>query len=164
MRASSVAALTTGFLTRDVKRTLIMGATDMTVNMPKPSGAPTAFEKPMPMASTKGTVTGPVVTPGVVTRRPRGSEVVVSATSSPAADVCAGLQLPGQVRRSGASLGLAAAAQGRPRWGPASPLTCAVPSNGGDRLPRDDCEAARRCIFDEDKVDEGQLEQDLARA
>jgi hypothetical protein len=32
-----------------------MGATDMTVSMPKPSGAPTALPKAKPMASTKGT-------------------------------------------------------------------------------------------------------------
>lgn len=35
--------------------TLMMGATDMTVNMPKPSGAPTAFPNARPMANTNGT-------------------------------------------------------------------------------------------------------------
>lgn len=57
--ASSVAALFTGFLSMLVISTDMMGATDMTVNMPKPSGAPTALLKPTPMDITKGTVTGP---------------------------------------------------------------------------------------------------------
>ena len=38
-------------------------STEAHVRMPKPSEAAAAFEKPMPMESTKGTVTGPVVTP-----------------------------------------------------------------------------------------------------
>jgi hypothetical protein len=41
----------------------MIGATEEDVKMPKPSVASTACEKPTPMASTKGTVTGPVVTP-----------------------------------------------------------------------------------------------------
>jgi hypothetical protein len=43
--------------------TVIMGDTDAQASMPKPSSAPTAVEKPMPVESTNGTVTGPVVTP-----------------------------------------------------------------------------------------------------
>ena len=41
----------------------MIGATLAMVSMPKPSVELTAWLKPMPMASTKGTVTGPVVTP-----------------------------------------------------------------------------------------------------
>lgn len=63
-RTSVAAAFLTGRFNKLVNSTLIMGATDITVSIPKPSGAPTALEKPMPIDSTKGTVTGPVVTPG----------------------------------------------------------------------------------------------------
>jgi hypothetical protein len=35
----------------------------MTVSIPNPSGASTALLNPIPMERTKGTVTGPVVTP-----------------------------------------------------------------------------------------------------
>ena len=41
----------------------MMGATEAHVRMPKPSCAFFAFENPMPIESTNGTVTGPVVTP-----------------------------------------------------------------------------------------------------
>jgi hypothetical protein len=64
IRASPAAALVTGRLSSEVASTEMMGATDMTVSIPKPSGAPTALLKPMPIDSTNGTVTGPVVTPG----------------------------------------------------------------------------------------------------
>ncbi len=43
----------------------MMGHTLMMVSMPKPSAEPAAMLKPMPMESTKGTVTGPVVTPAL---------------------------------------------------------------------------------------------------
>lgn len=52
-----------GFLRRDVSNTEMIGETDMIVRMPKPSVDFTASENPMPMERTKGTVTGPVVTP-----------------------------------------------------------------------------------------------------
>lgn len=51
----SLVARWTGLRSRLVISTLMMGATDMTVSMPKPSGAPTALPKATPMASTKGT-------------------------------------------------------------------------------------------------------------
>ena len=43
----------------------MIGATDAHVRIPKPSCAFLAFEKPMPSDRTKGTVTGPVVTPAL---------------------------------------------------------------------------------------------------
>mmetsp|Transcript_27069 Transcript_27069/g.52757 ORF Transcript_27069/g.52757 Transcript_27069/m.52757 type:complete len:272 (-) Transcript_27069:242-1057(-) len=46
-----------------VSSTVMMGQTEAHARMPKPSGALTALEKPIPVESTKGTVTGPVVTP-----------------------------------------------------------------------------------------------------
>lgn len=52
-----------GFLRRDVSNTEMIGETDMIVRMPKPSVELTASENPIPMERTKGTVTGPVVTP-----------------------------------------------------------------------------------------------------
>ena len=42
-----------------------IGAIEAAAKMPKPSKAPTALPKPKPMASTNGTVTGPVVTPAL---------------------------------------------------------------------------------------------------
>ncbi len=41
----------------------MMGDTDAQVKMPKPSGDLAALLKPIPVDRTKGTVTGPVVTP-----------------------------------------------------------------------------------------------------
>lgn len=43
----------------------MIGATDAHVRIPNPSSAFFAFEKPMPTDRTKGTVTGPVVTPAL---------------------------------------------------------------------------------------------------
>jgi hypothetical protein len=43
--------------------TVMIGATEAHVRIPKPSCAFFAFENPMPIESTNGTVTGPVVTP-----------------------------------------------------------------------------------------------------
>mmetsp|Transcript_13672 Transcript_13672/g.33640 ORF Transcript_13672/g.33640 Transcript_13672/m.33640 type:complete len:219 (-) Transcript_13672:1907-2563(-) len=57
--------LATCLRSRLVASTEMMGATEAAVRMPKPSAAPVALEKPMPSASTKGTVTGPVVTPAL---------------------------------------------------------------------------------------------------
>ena len=42
-----------------------IGAIEAAAKIPKPSSAPTALPKPKPMAKTKGTVTGPVVTPAL---------------------------------------------------------------------------------------------------
>ncbi len=55
------ACLTTaaGLRSSEVHSTLMMGATLIMVSMPKPWDALTALLKPMPMARTKGTVTGP---------------------------------------------------------------------------------------------------------
>jgi hypothetical protein len=41
----------------------MIGATEAHVRIPNPSWAFFAVEKPMPIESTNGTVTGPVVTP-----------------------------------------------------------------------------------------------------
>ena len=49
-----------GYLTEYFKKN---GQMDAAANIPKPSVEPSALPKPSPIASTKGTVTGPVVTP-----------------------------------------------------------------------------------------------------
>src|SRR3972149_1083246 len=48
-----------------VPRTERIGQMEAMARMPKPSSAPTAPPKPRPMVSTRGTVTGPVVTPAL---------------------------------------------------------------------------------------------------
>ncbi|MOA46797.1 hypothetical protein D3C78_1693540 [compost metagenome] len=45
--------------------TLMMGPTEAMLRMPKPSTALVALPSPRPMASTSGTVIGPVVTPAL---------------------------------------------------------------------------------------------------
>ena len=59
------AAAFAGLRSSEVTSTEIIGATDAMVNMPKPSVEFTAVENPIPILSTNGTVTGPVVTPAL---------------------------------------------------------------------------------------------------
>ena len=65
MRLTAAAFFRAGLKTSLLKSTAMIGAAEAAVKIPKPSSARVAFLKPIPRESTKGTVTGPVVTPAL---------------------------------------------------------------------------------------------------